>query len=322
MKIKYADIICEKNDESGIYYIFINDQKEKKIMINYVDSANKDRIINVDDDFCTKLDDEIVFQLIRNIFGNASREGYTPISDSQTVKRYIEKNNEPLLVKDVQPINFDGEISLEDEVTLDVCIELPVRESCRTLNDLGIITLMSSANREDVKRKDEKVQQLTNFQNEHYNIGNGYAWIMIDWQSLSEENKKIIIGLNSGQESIVLSEKDRIRFIHNCEVNNISPNQSELIKFFEVYDFRVLERNRSLIGKLDQTCDEDIYFDANRQGYGCINSLCNHGTDYRTVVLRCPIDEETTIADVNSFFNSIIKKFKKQNKNIDKGLNP
>ena len=52
----------------------------------------------------------------------------------------------------------------------------------------------------------------------------------------------------------------------------------------------------------------DICFDKYRRGYTCVNSLCNHGFDFRTVVLRYPLDEETTVSDVIKYFSMIVNK--------------
>ena len=55
---------------------------------------------------------------------------------------------------------------------------------------------MSSANLEDAKSADipEKSGDVLYIgQNTHFSIGNGYAWIMIDWESLSPDNKQKFI---------------------------------------------------------------------------------------------------------------------------------
>lgn len=61
-----------------------------------------------------------------------------------------------------------------------------------------------------------------------------------------------------------------------------------------------------MIGQLPKDSEEDICFDKYRRGYTCVNSLCNHGFDFRTVVLRYPLDEETTVSDVIKYFSMIV----------------
>lgn len=73
---------------------------------------------------------------------------------------------------------------------------------------------------------------------------------MIDWETLTPENKSILINLKLGNTPIPLTEKEKNNLIHNCKLNNIDPNQSELIAFFEVVDERVLYENRDMIGQL------------------------------------------------------------------------
>ena len=43
-----------------------------------------------------------------------------------------------------------------------------------------------------------------------------------------------------------------------------------------------------------------------------MNSLCNHGKDYRTVVIRYPLDENTTITEVEEYYRNIIKNLSRQ----------
>lgn len=63
---------------------------------------------------------------------------------------------EDALILDVEPIGFDGQIKLDD-MSLYMCIERPVRENCKALSDKGIMTLISSANANDVKTRYTKI---------------------------------------------------------------------------------------------------------------------------------------------------------------------
>ena len=256
---------------------------------------------------CLKLSSDVIFKLFNNIYFLAAKEGFFPKCTSTLIQNYIVSDNN-MLVKDIKPINFDGEIDISDVNSLSMCIELPVRDACSKLNQKGIKTLMSSANQNDVEKRYEKINRYSNHPSEHYNIGNGYAWIMIDWETLTPENKSILINLKIGNTPIPLTEKEKNNLIHNCKLNNIDPNQSELIAFFEVVDERVLYENRDMIGQLPKDSEEDICFDKYRRGYTCVNSLCNHGFDFRTVVLRYPLDEETTVSDVIKYFSMIVNK--------------
>ena len=293
--------IEKKDGDRVVFY----DEKNSLELAYYYDDENKIRHIIVNEENCLKISSEVIFKLFNNIYFLAAKEGFFPKCTSTLIQNYIVSDNS-MLVKDIKPINFDGEIDISDVNSLSMCIELPVRDACSKLNQKGIKTLMSSANQQDVEKRYEKIKSYSNFANEHYNIGNGYAWIMIDWETLTLENKRILINLKLGNISIPLTEKEKNNLIHNCKLNNINPSQSELIAFFEVVDERVLHENRDIIGQLSKDSEEDICFDKYRRGYACINSLCNHGFDFRVVVLRYPIDEETTISDVIKYFSMIV----------------
>ena len=103
------------------------------------------------------------------------------------------------------------------------CIEKPVRDSCVRLFEAGVKTLMSSANKKDVENRLVPVNDDKLFigYNDRWMIGNGYAWILLDWESLSEENKEYILNLNNGQISLNLKEKEQSIFCANCKVNGV-----------------------------------------------------------------------------------------------------
>ena len=298
-----TDYIEKKDGDRVVFY----DEKNLLELAYYYDDENKIRHIIVNEENCLKLSSDVIFKLFNNIYFLAAKEGFFPKCTSTLIQNYIVSDNN-MLVKDIKPINFDGEIDISDVNSLSMCIELPVRDACSKLNQKGIKTLMSSANQNDVEKRYEKINRYSNHPSEHYNIGNGYAWIMIDWETLTPENKSILINLKIGNTPIPLTEKEKNNLIHNCKLNNIDPNQSELIAFFEVVDERVLYENRHMIGQLPKDSEEDICFDKYRRGYTCVNSLCNHGFDFRTVVLRYPLDEETTVSDVIKYFSMIVNK--------------
>ena len=264
------------------------------------------RIITVNDTNLETLSSEDVYTLFSKIYYIAAKDGVTPIVI--TAKSPVTMETKDILVKDIDPIKFDGEIDIENEMALYMCIEAPVRKACMALNQKGIQTLMSSANKNDVESRNQRIGIYRNFGGgSHFNLGNGYAWIMIDWESLSTENKKRLIMLNNGTVSIELSEQERKNLIHNCELNHIEVSQKELVSFLEVFDMNSYSLNGNSLLQLDTSTEEDSYFQQNRRGYACLNSLCNHGEDFRTVVLRCPLDEETTTSQVEEYFMMIIK---------------
>lgn len=293
--------------------VTIYDESGVVELASYFDE-NGTRVITINECNCIKFKDDVIKLLAKKLYFNAAREGLKPICNSSLIQKFINTDSSSL-VMDIEPINFDGDIDINDSNALGMCVELPVRNACLELNSLGITTIMSSANKKDVLTRNEKIKSLSNFgNNEHFNIGNGYAWIMIDWESLSLENKQKLILLNNGTISIELSDKEKQNLFNNCSINNFEVSQKELVKFLEVFDYRVFQRDRGQLFNLSVNSDEDAYFQTSRQGYACINSLCNRGINYRVVVLRYPLGLDTSISDVDMYFLALISNLVHQKK--------
>ena len=82
-----------------------------------------------------------------------------------------EYSPEPIhLIKDIEPIE-QGIVDFQNRSEIKEHVESPLVSACEHFWDLNIKTLMSSANRND--------------------IGNIYAYIDLDYNSLSKENKMI-----------------------------------------------------------------------------------------------------------------------------------
>lgn len=300
------DNVVLRTNENITTFFLVKDNKE--IPITVCERKDKFYIVTFDDSIIDELTSETFTGIMEKIYFDASKAGLDVKCDKELFFKKILNNDEDKLVSEVEPIIFDGEIKL-DEMSLYMCIEEPVREACKTLSDKKIVTLMSSANKNDVSSRNEKIAGLKHVRGEnHFNIGNGYAWIMIDWQTLSPDNKKLFTQLNKGEIPIPLTETERTNFEHNCAINNFPVKQSELIKFFEILNFYKFLEDRSAFGHLEKTCEEDSYFDSVRNGYACYDSLNNHGDDYRVVVIRYPIDETTKVSDVRRYFDSIVSK--------------
>ena len=88
-----------------------------------------------------------------------------------------------------------------------------------------------------------------------------------------------------------------------------------MVRFFEVIDGNKFFEDRSDFGKLEQKSEFDSYFDLNRNGLLSYCSLNNISSDYRVVVLRYPIDELTTVGDVEKFFDKFIQQLSNQKTN-------
>lgn len=263
--------------------------------------------------------DELIEELdslIKCAFEDIIENGFIPLPKCDEAKRWYDKvkmenKKQSDSIMDVNSNNADGSkrISQKNSDGYDLFIEYPVREACRMLNEKGIKTIMSSANREDALSKEvpeTKNGTLYIGQNVHYPIGNGYAWIMIDYKSLTAENKNIINGLNNGEITIELSEEAQRRFVNNCVINNVNPHQSELVKLYRVVDYNYYERQKMInLYRRAQPGQEVDPFNLRANVLLHSNSLSYNGVDYQAVVLRYPIDEATSVEEINEYFINI-----------------
>lgn len=303
------DVVSELKGDT-IYYKLINGNDE--IYVAAAQKENNFLVVTFDDETLDKVTSEIFTNIMKKVYREASTKGLEVKCDKELFFKKVIDETEDALILDVEPIGFDGQIKLDD-MSLYMCIERPVRETCKALSDKGIMTLMSSANANDVKTRYTKIGMYRHLRgDEHFNIGNGYAWVMIDWASLSQENKQSFTKLNSGEIQIPLTETEKASFEHNCKLNQFPFKQSELVKFFEVIDYYKLVIGQVTPNQLPQSSSEDTYFDSVKSGYVVDNSLLNHSLDFRAVVIKCPIDETTKASDVNKYFNFIVQKLTMQ----------
>ena len=130
-----------------------------------------------------------------------------------------------MLISDIEPI---GEATTdlfveESNDLIDRIIELPLRKACKIFRDKGIETIMSSANKNNVledgkspTEKDDVYGTLEKLMESHYftEAGNGYAWIMLNYNSLSIDNKEMLFEMER-----TLGDK-YVWFVHPFEMHN------------------------------------------------------------------------------------------------------
>jgi len=279
----------------------------------------------ISDEWSKELD-----SLIKCAFEDIIENGFIPLPRCAEAKKWYDKVKDENKKKtdsimDINPNNADGskKISKINSDGYDLFIEYPVREACRILNEKGIKTIMSSANKEDALSKD--VPEIENGTlnigpNQNYPIGNGYAWIMIDYKSLTAENKNIINSLNNGEIAIELSEDAQKRFVNNCIVNKVNPLQSELVKLYRVVDYnhyereKMMESHRKRFRLVEEKEKSQDYFDLKANLLQHWNSLSYNGIDYPAVVLRYPIDETTSVEEINEYFINIANQLQENKK--------
>lgn len=192
-----------------------------------------------------------------------------------------------MLIKDIKPIDKWGrnllkETDCDAETMIKEMIELPLQEPCRIFRKKGIQTVMSSANGNNILKPGQKPIEKEDVYGEkqlfweerptYEEAGRGYAWIMLDFNSLSNENKEWLFSL---EEKTGKKGEKGIWFVHPCELKNVDQN-SEFEK-------------RHIV-------------------------LAYHWARYpmHTVILRMPINEETTVEEVEEYFSTLAKGFRSQ----------
>lgn len=229
-----------------------------------------------------------------------------------------------MLIKEINPIDKSGVSLLNDrdaETLIDEIIELPLRNACKIFKKKGIETLMSSANKNNVLEAGEKViekedvygsgQQYSKLRPTYEDTGKGYAWIMLNFDTLSEENKDWLFALESkkGKNGEPIGEK-AIWFVHPCEISNLEYK----IKVGH-YDYHFLKTVLP-----ENQIPQGIEFDERLAEFEKRHIvLAYHWGMYslQSVFLRMPINEQTTVEEVDEYFSKLAKGFKEQNKESD-----
>ena len=204
---------------------------------------------------------------------------------------------------------------INDETDIDEIIERPLREAVKDLFRKNIITIMSSANEINVQWLDEDgnnmYQTREDFDATKYSYGEGFAYIILDYDSLSDKNKKTIDNLynelNSQEEQQIYTKpitteqsykgnKRIIYAIHQVE----NPEHAWQID------------SENTLGLLTGTGAEASDIDFMRKS----NFVYTTPYTERSVIIRYPVNEETEEGEVEEFFSSICSKLETQERRI------
>ena len=227
------------------------------------------------------------------------------IKGIKTVKRPNKK------ISEIQPIKEFGRNFIKEKNAteiIDEMVEEPLRKACKELKNKGIETVMSSANKTNLLKEGEKAIEREDVEGQEFfldmptyeSAGRGYAWIMINFANLTDENKEILFSLqqaknNQGDhigERIVWFVKGRtLMNIFNAEKGD--ETKKSLDEKFEKHSF-VLKYN--------------------------VDRYPN-----KVVFLRMPISDETTVVDVERYFEKLTERLKQQqveisSPSIEKGM--
>lgn len=224
-----------------------------------------------------------------------------------------------MLIKEIEPINEPAVNLLQQDSKVDIIdkiIELPLRKACKVFREKGIETVMSSANKNNVLRDGEKRIEKEDvygsfdklFENHLFlEAGKGYAWIMLNFNTLSDENKELLFELEEriGKDGEKVGEK-AIWFVHPTEMDGNIEFSLRIGKYD--YDFLRTILSEEEIPRNIEVEEKLIEFEKRHI------VLLYPWTDSSTeaVFLRMPVDEHTTAEEVEEYFVNFAQCFKTQ----------
>lgn len=186
-----------------------------------------------------------------------------------------------MLIKEIKPIGKVGKNLLKcensDEI-IDKIIELPLRKACKIFKNKNIETNMSSSNKKNLPKNDTKRIEKEDLKIDdkiHYfkpnftSAGKGYAWIMVNYDKLSDENKDKIYEFK----------------------NNLGDNIIWLV--YSMYYVKFPKKDE-IYGKYQERFDKDSF-----------RLVYNNKYPKRAVFIRMPIDYKTTVEEVEEYFCKI-----------------
>ncbi len=196
-----------------------------------------------------------------------------------------------MLVKDIKPIGKVGKNLLKNQNAEEIIkkiIEEPLKKACIECYNKNIETIMSSANKKNiVTKKITKKDVLNNNKMQTFEeAGKGYAWIMLNYNTLSDINRQTLFSLEQelGEDTIWFVKSNYIEFVNSIRKH---------LKFKE----------------LSEPFD-DKYADTFKEKQ--LKLMYNNKYPRRVVIIRMAIDETTKTKDVEDYFHNIIVKLEKQ----------
>ena len=198
-----------------------------------------------------------------------------------------------MLVNEIKPIGKFGKnllnINNSDELITKI-IEKPLQNACKKCKEKNIETVMSSANKKNIMNSNNKIiniQRLKNMLKKNKllsfeYLGKGYAWIMINYNTLSDKNREILFSLQQSlNEDTVVFVKENFTDAMNY-LRRLFKIKPKIQTFNDKYSEKFKAKQLKLVYK-------NVY-------------------PTRNVFIRMPINNKTTINDVELFFDQIISK--------------
>lgn len=221
-----------------------------------------------------------------------------------------------MLVSEVEPIGDIGINLLQEKNPKDIIdklIELPLRNACKIFLEKGIETVMSSANKNNVLSKGEKTKEKEDVYGREClypsptfeDAGKGYSWIMINFDSLSDSNKDLLFSIEgrTGKDGQKVGEKI-IWFVHPRTIGNLD-YKIKTGRYSYEYLRTIFE---------EEEIPQNIEVDERLAEFEKRHVVLRYNNRYpkNTVIIRMPINEETTVDEVDKYFTNFAKNFKSQ----------
>lgn len=202
-----------------------------------------------------------------------------------------------MFISEVNPIGKVGRNLLEIDDTdklIETIIEKPLQKACKLCKEKNIETVMSSCNKKNLVkndaervRKKDVIQKLQKNKNITFlQVGKGYAWIMVNYNTLSDKNKEIFYSLEDelGEETIWFAQTSYFQVMN---------------KFRKLFKLKELKENI-----------DDNYNKAFNEKK--ILMMYNNKYPTRCIFIRMKIDETTKVSDVEHYFDNIINRLSNQ----------
>ena len=223
-----------------------------------------------------------------------------------------------MLISEVEPIN-DATMNLlryDDNDIIDKIIELPLRKACKIFKQKGIETVMSSANKNNVLKAGQKAIEkedvygnMEKLLENHLFLeaGKGYAWIMLNFNTLSDENKDLLFEIEQSKDKNKekIGEK-LIWFVHPTEMDGNVEFSLRTGKYD--YDYLRSFMNEEEIPKNIKVDEKLVEFE--KRHIVLLYPWIDSSTE--AVFLRMPINEQTTVEEVEQYFATFADCFKDQ----------
>lgn len=202
-----------------------------------------------------------------------------------------------MLVNQIKPIGKVGRNLLKNknaDQIINLIIEKPMQKACKACKVKNIETTMSSANKKNIVRPKQKRITKKHIKDKNnqgksptfVQAGKGYAWLMLNYNTLTDQNRKILFTLEE-----TLGE-DTIWFAKSSYIETIN-------KMRKILKMQPLTENFT-----------DTYANTFRQKQVLL--MYNNKYPRRSIFIRMPINQTTTTEQVENYFDNIISKLAKQ----------